>query len=95
MVPHCLYTTQDFRAWLQFFLSRKVIDDALQETHQKQVNNPSQYGADMRDVHDSPAWRNLYEDQQNPYNLVFGLYIDWFNIFKMKIAGKQLANIIY
>lgn len=93
-VAACLYTTQSFKEWLRFFLSRKVIDDALQQTFWKQVNNPVGIGSEMRDVHDSPAWRDLYGNQQNPYNLVFGIYIDWFRVFKLKIAGKS-NNLTY
>ncbi|KLO08882.1 hypothetical protein SCHPADRAFT_834775 [Schizopora paradoxa] len=91
-VPACLYTTQSFKAWLRFFLSRKVIDDALQKTFDKQVNAPVGIGSQMNDVHDSPAWRDLYGNSQSPYNLVFGIYIDWFLIFKMKIAVGKKAS---
>ncbi len=46
------------------------------------------HGSEMRDVHDSPGWRNLYGNEQYPYNLVFGIYIDWFQVFGMRIAGE-------
>ncbi len=38
-VPACLVTTQTIQSMLPSFLSRKVIDDALHETHQKQDDN--------------------------------------------------------
>ncbi len=44
-VPACLVTTQTIQSMLPSFLSRKVIDDALHETHQKQDDN-----LDSRDV---------------------------------------------
>lgn len=90
-VPICLYTTQSFKAWLRFFLSRKSIDDALQQTHSKRVNYPVAFGSEMRDVHDSPGLCDLYGNQQSPYNLAFGIYIDWFQVFKLKIAGKLIT----
>jgi hypothetical protein len=41
----------------------------------------------MHDVHDSPAWKDLYAFGPSPYHLIFGLYVDWFNPFTNKIAG--------
>lgn len=98
MVPKCLYTTQPFDQWLQFFLSRKKIDDALRATHERITENPMVHGAEMRDVQDSPGFRNLFGGVQSPYNLGFGLYVDWFNLHKMKIAGMFLpssSDIVY
>lgn len=86
-VPSCLVTTQSLRSWLPFFTSRKVIDDALHKTHREQAAglNP-----EMRDVHDSPAWREMYGGNRGPYDLVFGIYADWYQVFKLKIAGENL-----
>ncbi len=87
-VARCLITTQKLEPWLRFWLSRKQIDNALQETSRKQAQRPPLHGSEMRDVHDSPGWRNLYGNEQYPYNLVFGIYIDWFQVFGMRIAGE-------
>lgn len=89
-VPSCLVTTQSVQSWLPSFLSRKVIDDALHETYLKQAVgiNP-----EMRDIHDSPGWRNVYGPDRGPYDLVFGLYVDWFKVFKLKIAGEKHMSI--
>ncbi len=88
-VPKCLYTTQSFDSWLKFFLSREIIDTSLSQTFQKRQNNSSAaYGATMHDVQDSPAWKNLFRVDDSAHKLVFGLYIDWFNPFTNKIAGK-------
>ena len=90
LVPKCLYTTQSFNSWLHFFLSRQVIEDALIECFHQNMNHPVAFGADMHDVQDSPAWRDLTGHFSTPYHLVFGIYIDWFNPFNNKIAGKLL-----
>ncbi|PPQ92325.1 hypothetical protein CVT25_008507 [Psilocybe cyanescens] len=42
----------------------------------------------MCDIQDSPGWRSLYNSFPSPCNLQFGLYVDWFNPFTNKIAGK-------
>jgi hypothetical protein len=46
----------------------------------------------MNDIQDSPAWDDLQGFQQSPYHLLFGIYIDWFNPYTNKIAGKLLTN---
>lgn len=84
-VPACLVTTQSVQSWLPSFLSRKVIDDALHETHQRHTDG---LDPEMRDVHDSPGWQGMYDGKSGPYNLVFGLYFDEFQVFKLKIAGE-------
>ncbi len=70
-------------------LSRKVIDDAQQETFRKNEANGNILPHQMQDVHDSPAWHNIFSSGRGgAYNLAFGLYIDWFKAFKLKIAGE-------
>ncbi|KAF9471292.1 hypothetical protein BDN70DRAFT_977179, partial [Pholiota conissans] len=90
-VPCTLYTTQSFNSWLHFFLSRQIIEDALRNTFREQTDHPIQFGADMKDIRDSPAWRDLYGSFHSPYHLIFGVYIDWFNPFTNKIAGKHAS----
>lgn len=88
-IPHTLYTTQSFDSWLQFFLSRQIIETSLEEAFRKHTDNPTIFGADMNDIQDSPAWRDLLGFFQSPRNLIFGIYIDWFNPLTNKIAGKR------
>lgn len=90
-VPSCLVTTQSLRTWLPSFTSRKVIDDALHKTYQEQAAGLK---PEMRDVHDSPGWREMYGGGRGPYDLVFGLYIDWYQVFKLKIAGEEAVKLI-
>ena len=56
LIPRRLYSTQSFDSWLRFFLSRQVIEEALDESFRKRTNNTAAFGGDMHDVHDSPAW---------------------------------------
>ncbi|EDR02599.1 uncharacterized protein LACBIDRAFT_308244 [Laccaria bicolor S238N-H82] len=72
LVPRQLYTTQSFDSWLSFFLSRQIIEDALDESF-------------------CPAWRDLTGLFSTARHLVFGIYIDWFNPFTNKIAGKHAS----
>jgi hypothetical protein len=51
---------------------------------------PAAFGADMHDIQDSPAWQDLTGLFPTPYHLVFGIYIDWYNPFTNKIAGKLI-----
>lgn len=88
MEPRCHITTQSFKSWLESFLSRKVIDDALQDAHSKQANNTVPPSV-MRDVQDSPGYRMVFGQQRGPHDLAFGIYMDGFQIFKLKIAGKK------
>ncbi|KAL1671098.1 hypothetical protein EV122DRAFT_227114, partial [Schizophyllum commune] len=90
-VPRRMYSVQCFDSWLRWFLSRETIEDALNASYQHAANNTS-YGAlggagVMRDVWDSPAWRDIHGPLRSPYHLVFSVYADWFNPFTNKIAG--------
>lgn len=88
-IPACLYTMQNFDDWLKFFLSRKVIDDALQETYRKKTANANSPPIEMRDVQDSPAWYELFGGKRGGvYDLAFGFYFDGFKTFKHKPAGE-------
>ncbi len=87
VVPARLYSTQDFVSWLEFFLSRPGTEDAIDKsyTHKRSPDI-------MRTVWDSPAWQSLPGNfSTTPGNLTFSYYIDWFNPFMNKIAGKSAS----
>ncbi|KAJ7351170.1 hypothetical protein DFH08DRAFT_694595 [Mycena albidolilacea] len=74
-VPITTFNTQNFESWLEWFLSRKSTKDYLAESYQRPA---AADGEEMADLQDSPRWKKLKE-LGDKYNLVFGLYIDWFN----------------
>jgi hypothetical protein len=84
---------QSFTTWLQFFLARKSVDDYLQQTFLKN-QQPFVNGAVMTDIQDSPAWQSLGNFRLSKYNLVFSLYVDWFNPYLNKIAGQYFYDSI-
>jgi hypothetical protein len=82
-VPQWLDFTQDFGSWLKIFLQRSEIEESLIHTHQNHNFTPN---AQMKDLHDSPIWNAI--NRPTPYNLIFAIYIDWFNLYGVKAAGK-------
>ncbi|KAJ6560760.1 hypothetical protein DFH09DRAFT_1482312, partial [Mycena vulgaris] len=82
-VPIMTFNTQKFEPWLAWFLSRKSIEDSLAQSYQRPA---APAGAEMLDLQDSPRWKEL-KAVGDKYNLVFGLYIDWFNPRSNKLAG--------
>jgi hypothetical protein len=82
-VPKTTFNTQKFESWLDWFLSRKSTEDYLAQSYAR----PSAAdGEEMSDLQDSPCWKKLKE-LGDKYNLVFGLYIDWFNPRSNKLVG--------
>ena len=45
----------------------------------------------MHCIWDSPAWQSLGTFTSTPHNLTFSYYIDWFNPFTNKIAGRVVS----
>jgi len=87
IIPRRLYTTQSFDSWLRFFLSRDVITESLEETLRR-TQLPFVFGAEMRDIQDSLAWRELMGPHPSAYHLCFSFYVDWFNPYTNKIASE-------
>ena len=85
-VPCRLYTTQDFVSWLEFFLSRPGIEDLIDKSYSHRPKSNV-----MRSIWDSPAWHSLGSFTTTHGNLTFSFYIDWFNPFTNKIAGKSVS----
>jgi hypothetical protein len=83
-MPCQLYNVQSFESWLQYFLSCPGIEHLLDSSY---AHKPPDSGV-MHDIWDSPAWRSLGPFTTTPGTLTFSLYIDWFNPFTNKIAGK-------
>jgi hypothetical protein len=85
--PKRRFYTQSLREWLKFFLSRPGIEDIIDQSYQHEPN-PHVMGC----LWDSPAWQDLPGNfSTTPGNLTFNIYIDWFNPFTNKIAGKTVS----
>ena len=85
--PKCHFYTQSLREWLTFFLSRPGIKDVIDQSYQH-MPNPHM----MCCLWDSPAWQDLPDKFSTiPGNLMFNIYINWFNPFTNKIAGKTVS----
>ncbi|KAJ3780589.1 hypothetical protein GGU10DRAFT_279114 [Lentinula aff. detonsa] len=89
-IPKCLYTTTSFKSWLQCFLSRSSIDKCLNRTFTTKTQCPAQQDR-MHDIQDSPFWHSIRPNMSSPYDLIFSVYVDWFNPLGNKQAGKQIS----
>ncbi|KAJ6481127.1 hypothetical protein C8R45DRAFT_933026 [Mycena sanguinolenta] len=88
-VPKTTFNTQKFESWLEWFLSRKSIEDYLAQTFQRPSAADNE---DMCDLQDSPRWKYFKNMGKDKYNLVFGLYIDWFNPRGNRIADHAASR---
>jgi len=85
--PNRRFYTQSLREWLKSFLSRPGIEELIDQSYQHKPN-PHAMGC----LWDSPAWQDLPgQFSTTPGNLTFNIYIDWFNPFTNKIAGKTVS----
>jgi len=84
VVPCRLYSTQDFESWLTYLLSRPGIEDYIDASY---AHCPSLDV--MESIWDSPAWKSLGTFTTTRGNLTFSYFIDWFNPYTNKIAGKS------
>ncbi|PPQ77156.1 hypothetical protein CVT24_009827 [Panaeolus cyanescens] len=93
VIPRRLYSTQDFKSWLEYFLSQPGIEDLIDRSYD---HKPNPAGAGMQSIWDSPAWQsiktqdadgNTFTFSHGRNNLIFSYFIDWFNPHLNKIAG--------
>ncbi|THU76379.1 hypothetical protein K435DRAFT_879290 [Dendrothele bispora CBS 962.96] len=87
-IPRRMYSTQCFKSWLEFFLQRPGIEEAINKSYLPSVFPDGK----VRDTWGSKAWRKLAGFPQQPGNLTFSLYVDWFNPFTNKITGKVVST---
>ncbi|KAJ4487060.1 hypothetical protein C8J55DRAFT_594498 [Lentinula edodes] len=88
-IPRCSYTTTSFDSWLQSFLNRPSIEKCLYKTFIKTQNPAPQER--MYDIQDSPFWDSIRHNLNSPHDLIFSVYVDWFNPLGNKQAGKQIS----
>ncbi|KAI7954150.1 hypothetical protein MJO28_006697 [Puccinia striiformis f. sp. tritici] len=86
-VPRSFYHCQLLEGWLKWFLARPKT--------KKGITGWARTVWDSRKFHDiqqSPAWRHLtqfHNQEGSSLNLVFSVFIDWFNPYGNKTAGKK------
>jgi hypothetical protein len=89
-LPRRLSSSQSLIAWLTWFLAVEGVEEALEEYRR---HRPDASG-EMHGLWDSPAWRQM-GDYLNPddtsLNLVFAFFMDWFNPFTNRQAGKKIS----
>lgn len=86
VVPRRLYNVQNFESWLEYLLCIPGIEDEIDKSYNYRPN-PERMGS----IWDSPAWRSLGSFTTTHGNLTFSYFIDWFNPFTNKIAGKTVS----
>lgn len=90
--PFRVFPYRTLRSWLKVFLSRPEVEAALVASSQRSSSST------WHNIMDSPAIRQfrgpdnttLFSVQQHgSLNLVFSLFVDWFNPYGNKKAGKS------
>jgi hypothetical protein len=82
-----LYSTASVVSWLRWLLMRPEIVHHLDSAHVPHTQDGS-----MWHTRDSPAWQSLPGNYTSrKYNLVFSLYVDWFNPYGNQIGGKSIS----
>ncbi|KNZ59799.1 hypothetical protein VP01_1660g11 [Puccinia sorghi] len=94
--PTCSFVTQKPAPWLKWFLNIPCIESAIQDWRKEVLNSPDNVTIDIQQ---GSAWKNFKWDHDgqasNRLDLVFSLFVDWFNLRGNKLAGKQqLVGII-
>ncbi|MBW0551055.1 hypothetical protein O181_090770 [Austropuccinia psidii MF-1] len=87
--PICTYFTHELRTWLEWLLGLKNIECEITQWKAKVQNNTN-----VIDIQQSLAWRsftwsNPKENDIDPLQLAFLLFVDWFNPCGSKLSGKQ------
>ena len=90
--PVKVFCYQKLEDWLQ----RKLLVDQFEDLLDEPLRYVPQDGV-MRDIWDGSVWKSLKFPSTDPAlytsssgNLVFSLYVDWFNPHGNKIGGKSL-----
>lgn len=97
VVPLLPYAYQPMTSWLARLLSRPGIEDAMRKTVDKlDVSNKflrkDIFDADVLRQFQGPITGQRFLDgHDNEHRLVFSFFVDWFNPFLNKQAGKKAS----
>ncbi|MBW0550993.1 hypothetical protein O181_090708 [Austropuccinia psidii MF-1] len=91
--PHKPFYYQTLKSWLGRFLQRPNIHDFL-SLHIEAQNN-----SEVTEIWQGEIWKNFKGNQESPFltkpgNLVFLLYVDWFNAFGNSSCTSSTGAII-
>jgi hypothetical protein len=89
-LPRRLFSTQSLVDWLTWFLAVPGIEEILE----KHRTHPKGDGREAHGLWDSVAWAELghfLEPKDGSLCLVFAFFMDWFNPFLNKQAGKKVS----
>ncbi|KNZ60832.1 hypothetical protein VP01_1494g2 [Puccinia sorghi] len=88
--PICSFVTQKLGPWLKWFLNIPRVESAIEDWREEVLNSPDTVTVDIQQ---GSAWKTLSWNHNgqasNQLDLVFSLFIDWFNPQGNKLAGKQ------
>ncbi|KAG0138869.1 hypothetical protein CROQUDRAFT_55550, partial [Cronartium quercuum f. sp. fusiforme G11] len=85
------YVTQSLSSWLCWFLSKLTIEDEIKKWSEELSQSTT---CKIHDIQQSPAWKEItWPDSPSTgpalLNLVFSLFIDWFNPQGNRKRGAQ------
>jgi hypothetical protein len=94
--PICIFVRQKLSTWLPWFLNIPGIESAIEDWRNEVHKSPANITIDIQQ---GSAWKNLRwnanPNSAHQLQLVFSLFVDWFNPRGNKLAGKQqLVGII-
>ncbi|MBW0575983.1 hypothetical protein O181_115698 [Austropuccinia psidii MF-1] len=89
-IPQAKVISQPIHSWIPCLLSIPGIEEGIEEWKFKLT---SLQGSILFDVAQGCVWNAIISNSStnNPLELGFGLFVDWFNFKGNKIAGKQLS----
>lgn len=74
-------------SWLEFMLSLPSFEDLVDSP----LSDPLVSNGICYDVWHSQMWQEFGDYTIHSGNLIFTFYIDWFNPFTNKLAGKKVS----
>ncbi|POW04695.1 hypothetical protein PSTT_10183 [Puccinia striiformis] len=87
--PYLGYSVQSFESWISWFLGLNETEEEIGKWADKISSSPPE---PIIDILQAPAWKSFSQNRfNNELRLVFSLYVDWFNPFGNKQAGRKAS----